>query len=139
MTTFPAAATTKSQTMAPTGEIRHLKSELGQEAGGASSAAASLERLNRELHNVERDLITARMETESPNRHLQVIIDVLNEPQKYVSIERNALNVDSLGIKLSTDAHEHGHQIEYAEMEIEQSLKRVAMVASFPRRDLAVS
>ena len=119
-----------------TREIRHLKSELGGEAGGSLNASASLERLNHELHNVERDLIAARMETESPNRHLQVIIDVLNEPQRYVSIKRNALNVNSMGVKLSTEPSDHGHLIEYAEMEIEQSLKRVAMVASFPKRDL---
>jgi hypothetical protein len=76
------------------------------------------------------------METGSPNRHLQIIIDVLSDPKNYIHIKHELLSLSNLGVKLEGEAAKHAHLIEIAEIEIAKTLKRSAMVASFPRRDL---
>lgn len=125
-----------------TRQLEETKQQVTRELRQAKSSAASVqesasvERLEKQLHDVERELVEARMETGSPNRHLQIIIDVLSDPKNYINIKHELLSLSNLGIKLEGEAAKHAHVIEIAEIEIAKTLKRSAMVASFPRRDL---
>jgi hypothetical protein len=115
-----------------TAEIRNLKATAKTAATDDILKTVSIEKLHNELNDVERGLVQARMETDSPERHLQFIVDVLQEPDKYLKIKSESLSVNNLGIK-----SEQAHVIGYAEMEIEKLFKRVAMVVSFHRDDLS--
>lgn len=116
---------------------QRLNTELRQaKAEGDALESSKVERLQNQLREVERELIQAKMETESPNRHLQIIIDVLSDPQNYINIKQEILSLNNLGIKQEGEAAKHAHIIEVAEIEIEKTFKRSALVASFPRRDL---
>jgi len=115
-----------------TAEIRKLRAVLNNAEGEDSLSSASIEKLNSERMVVESDLVQARIQTESPDRHMQYIIDVLREPQQYLRIERESLSVNNLGIKT-----EQAHVIEFATMEIENLLKRVAMIVSLHREDFS--
>lgn len=115
-----------------TSEIRNLKSTSKNAGDDEAFARASLEKLHDQLQEVEHDLVQARMKTDSPDRHVQFIVDVLGEPEEYLKVEEKSLSVNNLGIKT-----EQAHVIEYAEVEIEQLFKRVAMIVSFDRDDLS--
>jgi hypothetical protein len=81
-----------------------------------------------ELKDIERQLADIRFKSESPDQHLLQTIEVLSHPEQYLKMEKQAIRVNNLGVKLSGDSAEHGLTIEYAEVEIEKSLKRVAMI-----------
>ncbi|WP_455209296.1 hypothetical protein [Kaarinaea lacus] len=83
-----------------------------------------------ELQELERQLTEIRIKSESPDHHLSQVIDVLNHPEQYLKLERQSILLSNLGIKLTGDALEHGVNIEYAEVEIEQSLKRATSIVS---------
>jgi hypothetical protein len=114
-----------------TGQIRSLKAELKNSEDENVLTAASIEKLHHELKEVDRGLAQTRLETDSPDRHLQLIVDVLSNPEQHISIKRDSLSVNNLGIKT-----EHAHIIEYAEIDIETSLQRVALIVNIPRDDL---
>jgi hypothetical protein len=114
-----------------TTEIRDLKTTAKNAVDGDVLTTASIETLHNQLQDVERELVQAKMETDSPDLHLKLIVDVLNEPEKYLKIEGKSLSVNNLGIK-----SEQAHVIEYAEVGIEQLFKRVAMIVNFHRDDL---
>ena len=82
-----------------------------------------------ELLDIERQLTKIRIKSESPEHHLSQIIEVLSHPEQYLKMETQLMTLNNLGIKLPADARENGFNIEYAEVEIEQSLKRAIMVA----------
>ncbi|WP_455210197.1 hypothetical protein [Kaarinaea lacus] len=115
-----------------TAKIRNLKTSSKNTEDDDLLATASLEKLHNQLREVERDLLQARSETDSPDRHMQVIMDVLCEPEKYLKIEQKSLSVNNLGIK-----SDQAHVIEFAELEIEGLFKRVAKIVSFHRDDLS--
>ncbi len=115
-----------------TAEIRNLKTSSKSKADDDTLATMSIEKLHNELHEIERDLLQARMETDSPERHLQLIVDILQEPDKCLKAKSESISVNNLGIKA-----EQAHIIEYVEMEIEKLFKRVAMVVSLHRDDLS--
>ncbi|WP_455366192.1 hypothetical protein [Kaarinaea lacus] len=81
-----------------------------------------------ELLDIERRLTELRIKSESPDQHLTQTIEVLSHPEQYLKLVKHSLHVDKLGIKLTGDNIEHGYTIEYAEIEIEQSLKRITMI-----------
>jgi hypothetical protein len=115
-----------------TEEIRSLKTAAHNAGTDNPLAIASMENLQRELHDVEHYLAITRMETESPDHHMQCIMDILQEPQKYLTIQRQSVSINNLGIK-----SEQGNTIEYAELEIPQLIKRVAMIVIVPKEDIA--
>ena len=115
-----------------TEEIRSLKIAANTAGTDNPLATASMEKLQHELHDVEHYLAITRMEAESPDHHMQCIVDILQEPQKYLTIQRQSVSINNLGIK-----SEQGNTIEYAELEIPQLAKRVVMIVTVPKEDVA--
>lgn len=81
-----------------------------------------------ELLEIERQLADLRFKSESPDQHLLQTIEVLSHPEQYLKMEKQAIRLSNLGIKLSGENAENGLTVEYAEVEIEQSLKRITMI-----------
>ena len=83
-----------------------------------------------ELRDIERQLTEIRIKSESPDHHLSQILEVLHNPEHYIKMETHSMTLSNLGIKLANDAAEKGFNIDYAEVEIEQSLKRAIMIVN---------
>ncbi len=93
-----------------------------------------------ELLDIERQLAEIRIKSESPDEHLLRTIEVLKHPEQYLKMEKHSMRLSNLGVKLPGDSTEKGFIIDYAEVEIENSLKRVTMIVDcsaeevFPQR-----
>lgn len=83
-----------------------------------------------ELVEIEKQLAATRMKIESPEQHLTTVVDVLNHPEQYLKVDKQTMILSNMGIKLDQIAADGGVVIEFAEVEIEQSLKRIAMIVS---------
>lgn len=83
-----------------------------------------------ELQDIKRQLTEVRIKSESPDHRLSQILEVLNHPEQYLKMETHSMRLSNLGIKLPDDAMENGFNIKYAEVEIEQSLKRAIMIVN---------
>ncbi|MCI0505348.1 MAG: hypothetical protein L0Z73_04495 [Gammaproteobacteria bacterium] len=89
-----------------------------------------------ELQEIERQLTEVRIKSESPDHHLLQIIEVLNHPEQYLKMETRSIVLNNLGVKSPDDALKKGFNIDYAEVEIEQSLKRIAMIVNCPAEEV---
>jgi hypothetical protein len=89
-----------------------------------------------ELVDIERQLTEIRLKSESPSHHLSQVIETLMHPEHHLKMEKQSLTLSNLGIKLQDNTGEKGIKIEYADVEIEQSLKRTAMILSSSTKDL---
>ena len=89
-----------------------------------------------ELVNIERQLTEIRLKSESPSHHLSQIIETLMHPDQHLKMEQQSLTLNKLGIKLQGNTEEKGFKLEYADVEIEQSLKRTAMLVSCSTKDI---
>jgi len=83
-----------------------------------------------ELLDIERQLTEIRIRSESPDHHLSKTIEILNNPEQYLKVERQSVMLNNFGIKIQGDAMKNQFNIEYAEVEIEQALKHVTMIVS---------
>ena len=81
-----------------------------------------------ELIEIERQLREIRINAASPDHHLFQTIEVLSHPEEYVKMKAQSVVLNNLGVKLSGSEAENGINIEYAEVEIENELKRVTMI-----------
>ena len=89
-----------------------------------------------ELLEIERQLADIRLKSESPDHHLLQIIEVLNHPEQYLKVDAQSMTLNNLRVKLSGNASEHGININYAEVDIEQLLKRITMIVSCSREEI---
>jgi hypothetical protein len=89
-----------------------------------------------ELLEIERQLTDIRIKSESPDHHLLQTIEVLNHPEQYLKMEPRSIVLNNLGVKLPAEAMEKGFNIDYAEVEIEQSLKRIAIIVNCPAEEV---
>ncbi|WP_455202206.1 hypothetical protein [Kaarinaea lacus] len=90
-----------------------------------------------ELRDIERQLAEIRIKLESPDHHLSQILEVLHNPEHYIKMETQSMTLNNLGIKLANDRAEKGFKINYAEVEIEQSLKRTIMIVNCSAREVS--
>ena len=86
--------------------------------------------MNPEMREIEKQLADTRFKSASPDQHLASTIDVLNHPEQYLDVNRKSIALNKLGIKQEGKAQEGSIIIDYAEIEVEQSLKRIAMIVN---------
>jgi len=89
-----------------------------------------------ELQDIERQLAEIRIKSESPDEHLLRTIEVLNHPEQYLQMEKHSMRLNNLGVKLAGNSSENGFTIDYAEVEIENSFKRIAMIVDCAAEDV---
>lgn len=105
--------------------------------GALTSAGECLSDAHPELTEIEQKITDARIKTESPQQHLTQAIEVLSHPEKYLEIKKQSVALNNLGIKSENTANGEIFVIDYAEVEIEHSLKHIALVVKCPREELS--
>lgn len=111
-------------------------SEQNTNSGIVSRKNSSVASSHPELINIERQIRDIRIKSESPDEHLLKIIEVLKHPDHYLRMQRNSMRLNNMGIKLSGGTTEKEITIEYSEVEIVNSLKRIALIAECPARNI---
>lgn len=114
-------------------ELRARKTELGSAAVDNTVTTPSMEKIKQELTTTENNLINAKTQSESPQQHLQYIVETLNEPELYLSVKPMSITVNNLGIKVTGQDKTQGHVIDVAELNIDESFKRTAMVVNYQK------
>lgn len=98
--------------------------------GGFSNRNDYITSLHPELSGIEKQLTDTRIKIESPEQHLANAVDVLSQPEKYLKVDKQTVILSNMGIKLDRSTSDGGVVIDFAEVEIEQTLKRIAMIVS---------
>lgn len=81
-----------------------------------------------DLLDIERQLTEIRIKSESPDHHLSQTIELLKHPELHLRLENQSAVLNSAGTKLPANLSQKGINIEYAEIVIEQKLKRIVMI-----------
>jgi len=81
-----------------------------------------------ELRDIEQQLTKIRHQSESPEHHLLKIIETLHHPEHYLTVRKQSILMNNLGIKLYDEAIDNSVRIEYAEVGIEQALKHITLI-----------
>jgi hypothetical protein len=89
-----------------------------------------------ELKEIERKLMEVRTKSASPGQHLLQAIEVFNHPEQYLKIDKRTIMVNRFGIKLRAGSTDSGVNLDYADVEIEDELKRIAIIASCPSEEI---
>ena len=89
-----------------------------------------------ELLEIERQLAEIRNRSESPDYHLSQTIEVLNHPEQYLKMQTQSAVLSDSGIKLPPNSGQKGTQIEFAEVEVDQQLKRAVMIVNCPAKQI---
>lgn len=71
-----------------------------------------------------------------PDRYMKKLTVLLSNPQQRLSIEKNELRINHMGLILSKDANEPANQVELNEVEIDQAPYRVIFPVKIPRSEL---
>jgi hypothetical protein len=109
----------------------------GQQAnGGSFTRNKALAGAHPELQDIERQIREFRIKSESPDEHLFKVIDVLKHPDRYLRMEKHSMRLNKMGIKLPGGHTEKEFTINYTEMEIVSSIKRIALIAECPTQDV---
>jgi len=107
--------------------LGRLKHHSGEEKG---------RELQGRLQEVERKLADRELNLDSLEAHLEFISNVLANPQRYVSWERQELRLSRLGIKLEGDSVQAGNSLFLSEIHIADHGPRIAALVRFPRAEL---
>jgi len=73
-----------------------------------------------------------------PTDTLDQLRQVFEQPERFVRLNHNSLNLSRLGVKLDAGAS-NGNRIDVAEVELGKSNRRVVVLARFPRDELLPS
>ena len=121
--------------------LNEQKRDLASELRGLQAEAdknnplviKNVEDIKRAMQEIELEILAVRTESEAPNQHLEDIKEILGNPERYLKVNTASLLVNNMGIKLSDSSSQQGYRIDFAEVEIEQSLSRTAVVVNYFR------
>lgn len=121
--------------------LNEQKRDLASELRGLQAEAdknnplviKNVEDIKRAMQEIDLEILAVRTESESPNQHLDDIKEILGHPERYLKVNTASLLVNNMGIKLSDSSSQHGYRIDFAEVDIEQSLSRTAVVVNYSR------
>lgn len=71
-----------------------------------------------------------------PMAYLQRLSELLSQPQQYLSVERNSLRINRMGLLLGKDAKGHASEIEINEVELDKAPFRVILPVCIQRAEL---
>lgn len=103
---------------------------------GDLEAGLAMTEVNRKLS----ELAQARHEKHclGPDGTLEQLREVFRQPDKFVRLANNSLNLSRLGVKLDLQAA-GGSRVDIAEVELGGGTRRVVVLARFPREELLPS
>lgn len=91
---------------------------------------------NQEIIDIERQITQIKYDIASPEQHLEQVCDVLSHPEKNIKLRRCSLLLDKVGEKISDATSTQGIAINFAEVEVERMLNRMALMIRSPTKEL---
>lgn len=90
---------------------------------------------NQVLADIDRQIQDLAAESDSPADYLRQLMAVLNAPQQILSVVPIAMRLNWMGVRQSVVSADREREIRLAEVELQNRLKRVAVVVSIDRRN----
>ena len=80
-------------------------------------------------------LTELRSSLATPAGYLRQVISVLNEPEKYLSLETMSVHLNSMNIIEPDDSGDVVRRIEFTEFTLKEEMKAVAVIIRVPRSE----
>jgi len=104
--------------------------------GMPEEGGESHEELQSQIDDVREELAREIPRLASPEYHLDILTDVLGNPERCVSGSLGSMRLSRLGVKLNGGSAETGNEIPLFEIRIASQGVRVGVLVRFPRADL---
>jgi hypothetical protein len=101
-----------------------------------SSDSIDIEALRKQAEHAGDELKQARDRLNTLNDYLDRIEEVLGQPQNHLSVRPISMCLNEMNIKLSEKSADSGKVLDLSEASLGDQLKRVFLIARFPREDL---
>ena len=118
-------------------KVAHLKSQsLEPLIGDKDSATIDIEALRKQAAHTgqARDQTSARLTTLED--YIDRIAEVLGDPQAHLRLKQISMNLSKMNIKLDDQQADSRQALQLIEASLGEHLKRVLLIARFPRDDL---
>lgn len=99
-----------------------------------SSDSASLEAT---LDDIESELEHAGGRTDTLDRHLSRVIEVMSAPEHKLRVSKASARVTQMGFLVTDEANEKHEEVEYTKVEPDESGEFVVRLVTFPLKELA--
>jgi len=82
------------------------------------------------LGEIEKELVEVQRELSSPDDALHILSDIINAPEKVITLQPQVLRLNWMNVKVEATSGE-GHRIELAEFDFPDNVKRSAIFVTF--------
>ncbi len=118
--------------------LRHLEYKSGNLHQGSqvhADLANKIEEIRQKLSVIEDSLMNTRPAT--PQESLNHVNRVLKQPENYIRLNKSALKLDKMGIRIDDNSSQSCNDIELAEVVIGEERPRVVTLATFPTGEIS--
>lgn len=111
--------------------------------GGLSILLSSTDTVDSECEGIleqiaetEDELKKLPPQWELPNYYIEQVKHILEHPEEFIRLERIFVNINNMGIIISDESNKDGSLIRLDELTIDNVLKRVVVIVSYPRNEM---
>jgi len=121
--------------------ISRLKTRQSQGSGlskmlaSASAATLSVD-IEQQISQTDKKLEKLPASWEAPEYYLEVIKNILLQPESFIRIKVDSFNINKMGIVSSDEASNSVNCIQFTEIVIANVLKRVVAIVRYPRSEM---
>jgi len=108
---------------------------LSKLLSGASEATLSID-IEQQISDTDKKLQKLPASWEAPEYYLEVIKNILIQPENFIRIKVDTFNINKMGIVSSDNASEQVNSIQFTEIIIANVLKRVVAIVRYPRSEM---
>lgn len=116
--------------------VAHLKNKSLETLIGEGSGTIDIHALRAREVQTGQELEQARARLTTLDDYIERIAEVLGDPQAHLRLDPISMKLSSMNIKLDEQSPESGQSLEFLEASLGKDLKRILLIARFPREDL---
>jgi len=109
---------------------------LNQLLISADDVDSECEGILEQIAETEGELKKMPPQWELPNYYIEQVNNILEHPEEFIRLEQVFVNINNMGIKVSDESSKDGNCIRLDELTIENVLKRVVVIVSYPRNEM---
>ncbi|GMQ88703.1 MAG: hypothetical protein BMS9Abin09_0136 [Gammaproteobacteria bacterium] len=118
-------------------KVAHLKSKsLASLMGDEGNGTINTEALREQEAHTGQALEQAHARLKTLDDYIDRIAEVLGNPQTHLRLHRISMRLNEMNIKLDEHSADSGRVLELSEASLGEHLKRILLIARFPRDDL---
>jgi len=131
-------------------ELQEQQHSLQSRLRSRQARGGGLSKLLISTHNVDSDskyMLEQIAETEDklnkiapqwelPHYYIDQAKNILEHPEEFIRLEPVFVNINKMGIKISDESKKDGSLIRLDELTIDNVLKRVVVIVSYPRNEM---